>query len=181
MVEFGCLETRTLKFCNGAEYRADISKSKNIKTKDRQRIFKSLKMPSKAIFYYQPESILALATKRSWTNKNQTISITLIHKYSRTKTSVLFSAADTIVLFFNTCNVQITELQRMRKDINVLNETFRLFNRLLMSGIAFLMNDYGIFTFGATCSPTLYTPLPTRLTPSSNGQDTPWTLVWGPL
>ena len=40
----------------------------------------------------------------------------------------MFSAADTIVLLFNTCSVQITELPRMQKDINVLNKTTRLFN-----------------------------------------------------
>ena len=65
MVEFGCLETKALKFCKKIEYRADMTKSKKIKTKDRQRIFKSLKIPSKAFFYYKSESILALVTKRS--------------------------------------------------------------------------------------------------------------------
>ena len=65
MVEFGYLETETLKFCKDAEYRADMSKSKKIKTKDRQKIFKSLTIPSKAIFHYKSESILDLVTKRS--------------------------------------------------------------------------------------------------------------------
>ena len=35
--------------------------------------------------------------------------------------------------------VQITELERMRKDTNMLNKAFRLFNRLLR--IAFLMKS----------------------------------------
>ena len=51
MVEFGCLETKTLKFCKDAEYQAGMSKSKHIKTKDRQSIFKSLKIHSKTFFY----------------------------------------------------------------------------------------------------------------------------------
>ena len=69
MVEFGCFETKTPKFCKDAEYWADMSKSKTIKTKGRQRFFKSLEIPSKAFFYYKSESILAFVTKRSQTNK----------------------------------------------------------------------------------------------------------------
>ena len=65
MVEFGCLETKTLKFCKDAEYPADMPKSKHIKTKDRQIIFKSLKTPSKAVFNHKRESISAIVTKRS--------------------------------------------------------------------------------------------------------------------
>ena len=50
MVEFGWLETKTLTFCKDSEYRADMSNSKNIKTKDSQRIFKSLTIPLKTKF-----------------------------------------------------------------------------------------------------------------------------------
>ena len=70
---------------------------------------------------------------------------------------ILFNTADTILLFFNTCIVQITELQRMRTNINLLNKTFRLFNWLLISGIAFLtkknrlLSDWCIDNYQLVC------------------------------
>ena len=49
MVEFGCLETKILKFCKDSEYQADMSTSKT--SKDRKRFFnQSLKIPSKPKF-----------------------------------------------------------------------------------------------------------------------------------
>ena len=49
MAESERLETKTLKFCNNSEYPVDMSKSKNMKTKDRQRISKRLKIHSKKL------------------------------------------------------------------------------------------------------------------------------------
>ena len=43
MVEFGCLETQTLKFCKDLEYRADMSKSKNIKKKTGKESSKAIR------------------------------------------------------------------------------------------------------------------------------------------
>ena len=114
MVEFEWLETKTLKCCKDAEYPTDMPKSKNIKTKDRQRIFKRLKTPSKAVFHHKWEFMLALATKRSCKQKSDYVyrQLLLVNsleqrlwkttRYVR-RSWILFSAADTIVLFFNTC------------------------------------------------------------------------------
>ena len=48
MVEFGCLETKPLKFCNDSEYRADMSTSKTSRQKTE-------KESSKAFRYLQNE------------------------------------------------------------------------------------------------------------------------------
>ena len=65
LVEFGCLETKTLNFCKDSEYRADISKSKTSK----QRQAKNLQKPSnvylpKHFLNHKTGYILARAVKR---------------------------------------------------------------------------------------------------------------------
>ena len=87
MVEFGCLETKTLKFCNDSEYRADMSASKTSKQKTEKESSKALRYLQKRKFNYKPEAILALVLKRHRTNKYDTRSTTLFRKYSETKTS----------------------------------------------------------------------------------------------
>ena len=62
MVEFGCLETKPLKFCSDSEYRADMSTIKT--SKQKIKISKSLKMPLKTKFGYKTEDLLALVPKR---------------------------------------------------------------------------------------------------------------------
>ena len=86
MVESGCLETKTLKFCNDSEYRADMSKSKTSKQKT-EKSSKAFGQLQKQSFDYKPEAILALVLKRHRTNKYDTRSTTLFRKYYETKTS----------------------------------------------------------------------------------------------
>ena len=70
MVEFGCLETKTLKFCNDSEYRADMSMSKTSKQKTEKNLQKPLdKYLQKQIFDYKTEAILALVLIRHRMNK----------------------------------------------------------------------------------------------------------------
>ena len=69
MVDVGSLKTKTLVADNLQSTWADMSKSKNIKTKDTQRIKISLPNPLesfrnlwKQYFNYKRESVLALVT-----------------------------------------------------------------------------------------------------------------------
>ena len=111
-----------------------VKEQKHKKQKTGNETSKALRYLQKQTFYYKLESILALVTKRLWKTS-------FIRKYSRTKTQksktvrkrrswTLFSAGHTIVLFFNTCSVQITGFQKMQRDITVSNKTFRHFNQL---------------------------------------------------
>ena len=49
MVEFGFLETKTLKYCQDSKYLADISKEQKHKNKREAKNLKSLKIPSNPI------------------------------------------------------------------------------------------------------------------------------------
>ena len=70
MVEFGCLETKTRKFCKDSEYRADMSASKTSKQKTEKNLQKPLdKYLQKQIFDYKTEAILALVLIRHRMNK----------------------------------------------------------------------------------------------------------------
>ena len=64
MVEFGCHETTTLKFCNDSEYRADTSTNKTSKQKTEEESSKAFTYPQNQNFDYKAEAILAMVLKR---------------------------------------------------------------------------------------------------------------------
>ena len=63
MVEFGCLETKTLNFRNDSEYWADMSTSKTSKQKTKKESSKTLRYLQKQNVDYKMEAILALVLK----------------------------------------------------------------------------------------------------------------------
>ena len=72
MAEFGCLETKTLKFCKDSEYWADISTIKTSKQKTEQESSKVLRYLQKHNFDYKRESMLC-----SFGNKKDTKQINI--------------------------------------------------------------------------------------------------------
>ena len=64
MVECGCLETKTLKFCNDLEYRADMSTILTLKQKTGKNIRKPFDtFKNEILTTYKKEAILALVLK----------------------------------------------------------------------------------------------------------------------
>ena len=116
MVRCGCLETKALKFCKDSEYQADMSTSKT--SKDRKRIFnQSLRYLQKQIFDYIGSNFSS-GTKNTLNKTNFRLdqrlhfANTLEQRLQKAKRHeknffILFSTADTIVLFFDTCSVQM--------------------------------------------------------------------------
>ena len=64
MVEFGYLETKTLRFCNDSEYQADMSMSKTSTQKTKKESSKALRYLQKQNFDYKTGAILALVLIR---------------------------------------------------------------------------------------------------------------------
>ena len=102
-LSLGVLRQRHSKNCKVSEYSADTSKSKPSKQKTGNKSSKALRYLQNQTFYYESESNPALVTKRSRTNKNQTISTTFICKFSRTKTSKSKTVRKKVLDFVQRC------------------------------------------------------------------------------